>query len=181
MIVKIIGHGNAIRTSDNFVRRYIILTFFIFILDTDPGEPFSIRRLDLQRLMEHPAGYIAGVFLRCLKLNPAQFVHFPFLLSFSGNEKRRSEDFASLNAFSSGRNRYSIVLLVDESVVLDKPADCLAVIRRFHFLIREDTTRPTSLNGIQMPLFLILWNTLWSSFLFSRFVIGWPVSTVNLS
>jgi hypothetical protein len=112
---------------------------------------------------------------------PWQDFHLQELCHARHTEKRRSEDFASLNAFISGRNRYSITLLVDESITLGKPADCLAAIRRFHFLIREDTTRPTSLNGIQMPLLLILWNTLCSSFLLSRFVIGWPVSAVNLS
>jgi hypothetical protein len=92
VIVQIIRHGNAIRTSDFFVRRYVILTFFIFILLTDAGEPLSVGGFDFQRPMQHPAGNHVGAILFCLKLKPAQFVHFRFLLLFSGNEKRRSEN-----------------------------------------------------------------------------------------
>jgi hypothetical protein len=51
-------------------------------LGTDPGKPFSVGCFDFQRPMEQPAGEVIGVILCRLKLNPAQFIHFPYLLFF---------------------------------------------------------------------------------------------------
>ena len=61
---------------------------------------------------------------------------------------------------------YEVVILFSSDSA-DMFAICLAFIRRFHFLILEETTRPTSRNGIQMPLLLIFLKILCRSFRFS--------------